>query len=89
MKPAQLVIASLALLSLGALLGQLAHVQAQSAPRQYRECFGALTWPYSGGVVNEGAASGKAPEKVTRVPVGWTPIGGGSRGLDAIVIMCR
>ena len=89
MRTSNLILSSVALLSLGALLGQLAQVRAQSAPAQYRECFAALTWAFSGAVVNEEFAAGQKPSKLTRVPAGWTPIGGGSRGTDGIIIMCR
>ena len=84
-----MVISCVALLALGVLLGQFTQVRAQSTPPQYRECFAALTWAFSGSVVNEEFAAGQKPSKVTRVPAGWTPIGGGSRGTDGIIILCR
>jgi hypothetical protein len=79
-----LVISGLGLLLVGALLGQLTFARAQTPPQQYTQCFGALTWALSDDVT-----AGKQPSKVTRVPPGWTPIGGGGRVKDGIIIMCR
>lgn len=84
------MISGLGLLLVGALLGQLTLVQAQTPPKQYTECFSALTWVFSGAAVNEGAASGQKPNKTTRIPSGWTPVGGGgTRAGEGIIIICR
>ena len=51
----------------------------------YTECFGARTWQISGRDVNRG----ELPDKVLKVPSGWTAIAGAGRGGDVYVILCR
>jgi hypothetical protein len=85
MRTPQLILLCLAMLSVGGLLGQLAFAQAQAGTKQYSQCFGALTWVYSGSDMN----NGEKPTKLVRIPAGWTPVGGGGKGTEGIVILCR
>jgi hypothetical protein len=84
MQTPMLVISGLGLLLVGALLGQLTAARAETPPKQYTQCVGALTWALSDDVT-----AGKQPSKVTRIPPGWTPIGGEGRVKDGIIIICR
>jgi hypothetical protein len=54
---------------------------------QYSECFAVTLWLHTGRALNKGAL----PKKMVRIPVGWTPVGGGARGQanEGVLILCR
>lgn len=57
------------------------------AETQYSECFAVTLWLHTGRALNKGAI----PRKIVRIPVGWTPVGGGARGQanEGVLILCR
>jgi aromatic ring hydroxylase len=59
--------------------------EAAAKPGAFKECFGA-TVPSV-----EAASTGKVvpPEKLTQLPAGFTVVGGGAKGPDGFVVLCR
>lgn len=59
---------------------------AVAAGHQFSECFAATMWHVTG----RGLNGGEMPRDMTRIPAGWTPIGGGPLiGGYPSVILCR
>lgn len=63
----------------------LASSPPASAQARFTECTSATMWVSSGRDLNAGN-----PAQAVRIPAGWTPIGGGGvRGMEPVLIICR
>ena len=76
---------ALALVLLGATLGQVLVPPAQAGNSGFTECAAASLYPIAGKALNKG----KEPRKTVKVPAGWEPVGGAGVGSESFVILCR
>lgn len=52
---------------------------------EFRECFSATLWA----IKRENLNRGESPYNTTKIPAGWTPVGGGANQNREYVILCR
>lgn len=83
------IVAALALGALGAQLVGARAASAQAPSSQFKECFAVSLYAVSGRELSAGAL----PDKMVKVPAGWTPVGGTVTGSGSAtqpgMVLCR
>jgi hypothetical protein len=81
------IIAALVAVAAVQLLTLLWSSSAAAAEPRFKECIGTTVAVTTA----DSAATGKVvpPEKPTQLPAGWTVVGGGAKGTDGFVVLCR